>query len=289
MLPTHFLADPADEEEKGMPQILNPRVNPLIVLMLVVFLFLLISCQTAEMHVGEGGRAVQLPSLPDTSEAFDSTTFDLQADSGRTYAEWKKKAILRRNHWQVKYKAAGTDSAGNLVLTEAGKDMERILLNGIFPYWYGTPWDFNGYTNVPGEGVVACGYFVSTTLKHIGFNVNRYKLAQQSSKNACYSLALDKTVHCFKPDSREGLLNDLETLGDGLYVVGLDYHVGYLLRRNGKFFFIHSSYLGADGVVMEEIENSLAFGSTSYYVSPVTMNQTLVKKWLLGEEIRIRQ
>ena len=38
------------------------------------------------------------------------------------------------------------------------------LADSVFPAWYGTKWDFNGHTNVPKEGLIACGYFVSTTL-----------------------------------------------------------------------------------------------------------------------------
>ena len=53
------------------------------------------------------------------------------------------------------------------------------LSKKIFPSWYGTAWDFNGYTEKPLNGEIACGYFVTTTLKHIGFNLNRYKIAQQ--------------------------------------------------------------------------------------------------------------
>ena len=56
-----------------------------------------------------------------------------------------------------------------------------VMTDSVFPDWMGTKWDFNGVSNVPGKGMIACGYFVSTTLKHIGFNLNRYKLAQQAA------------------------------------------------------------------------------------------------------------
>ena len=54
----------------------------------------------------------------------------------------------------------------------------------IFPYWIGTKWDYNGYTNRPGnDKIIACGYFVSTTLKHMGFKWNRFDLAKMYSSN----------------------------------------------------------------------------------------------------------
>ena len=43
-----------------------------------------------------------------------------------------------------------------------------VMTDSVFPHWMGTKWDFNGVSNVPGKGMIACGYFVSTTLKHVG-------------------------------------------------------------------------------------------------------------------------
>jgi hypothetical protein len=45
-----------------------------------------------------------------------------------------------------------------------GTFIHHSLSKTIFPHWYGTVWDYNGYTNTPKNGVIACGYFVSTTL-----------------------------------------------------------------------------------------------------------------------------
>ena len=36
--------------------------------------------------------------------------------------------------------------------------MSKTLVDSIFPYWLGTEWDFNGYTERPRK-VVVCGYF----------------------------------------------------------------------------------------------------------------------------------
>lgn len=55
-------------------------------------------------------------------------------------------------------------------------------LTAIYPAWVGTRWDYNDYTNTPCQDqLIACGYFVSTTLKHIGFNWNRNDLAKMYS------------------------------------------------------------------------------------------------------------
>src|SRR5687768_13237846 len=58
-----------------------------------------------------------------------------------------------------------------------------LLTEKLIPHWLTTPWSFEGHTSIPRQGKIACGYFVSTTLLHMGFNVNRYKFAQQLPVN----------------------------------------------------------------------------------------------------------
>ena len=48
-------------------------------------------------------------------------------------------------------------------------------------YWSGTGWDYNGVSRTPGQGSIACGYFVTTLLQDLGFSVERVRLAQAAS------------------------------------------------------------------------------------------------------------
>ena len=50
---------------------------------------------------------------------------------------------------------------------------KQSLLNRISPFWQGTEWSFEGHTAMPKKGEIACGYFVSTTLRDVGLNINR--------------------------------------------------------------------------------------------------------------------
>ncbi len=158
-----------------------------------------------------------------------------------------------------------------------------IMTDSIFPDWMGTKWDFNGISNVPGKGMIACGYFVSTTLKHVGFNLNRYKLAQQGA-----STVVD--VLCGKDKMRSVLESDiiqkLKKLGNNrLYVVGLDYHVGFLAVENNQVYFIHSDYFKGK-VVREKADDSISFSSTNAYVyGELTNNKSLFTKWKNGVRI----
>lgn len=257
---------------------------------LLIILLMLIACSSASSHVGN--RAVQ-DSLKGDSllvtldpYAIDSLIYELRADSLHSYSEILSLASTKRQAWKTKLAASTNPSSVDTLLKEAGKDLEGLLVQGLFPNWYGTPWDFNGISNVPGEGQIACGYFVSTTLKHVGFSLNRYKVAQQSSKRACEIFARGEKVLKISPADVEALKLKLENLEPGLYCVGLDYHVGFLLKRKDRYFFIHSSYFGVDGVVIEPVETSMAFYSQTYYLSPITTNKALVKDWVEGREVR---
>ena len=158
------------------------------------------------------------------------------------------------------------------------------LTSEVFPAWYGTEWDYNGYTNTPREGIVACGYFVSTTLKHVGFNLNRFDLAKMYSSSIVKSLC---TSHATFDDINNMFAHILEK-DDNLYVVGLSNHVGFIEKKNGTTYFIHSNYIGAVAVEKELAKNSEALYSSEVFVlGNITGSPKLMKKWRDNIKINI--
>jgi hypothetical protein len=150
--------------------------------------------------------------------------------------------------------------------------------NKVFPHWVGTSWDYNGYTNTPGKGkLVACGYFVSTPLKHMGFNLNRFKLAQMYSKKIAETLCTDVTKYMHK----EVMINEINSRENNLYIVGLDSHVGMILKSNSGTWFVHSNYYGNEGPVKEFALESPALGdSGSFYLGTFSTSINM-SNWLL--------
>jgi len=253
----------------------------------IVIIIGLISCSSAgsKNHPSspvDSANVVLYASMEDEEPSLDSIKFRINADTQHTYKEALVQLQARRNSWLASYRLGSGELAKDSILVLAGKDLENTLVQSLFPFWYGTAWDFNGISNVPGEGQIACGYFVSTTLKHSGCNLNRYKVAQQSSKKACEIFALGDSVHRYQPVDVEDFKSKTAYLADGLYCIGLDYHVGYLLKRDGRYFFIHSSYVGIDGVSIEPIEEAQAFYSQVYFLSAITSNKAFVKRWIEG-------
>jgi len=184
------------------------------------------------------------------------------------------KNLIERERSQLDAKGLQVDSVGKL--------FKESLLNKIIPFWEGTKWSFGGHTSIPKTGKIACGYFVSTTLKGIGLNLNRYKFAQQSPINEAKSLALNTEVKEFSEGS---VLKDIaainEYLGEGIHFIGFDQnHVGYILKEKNNLYLIHSNYLDAVGVVIEPIEESVVFSSYSkFYVVELSTNEGLLDSW----------
>lgn len=151
--------------------------------------------------------------------------------------------------------------------------------DSVFPYWYGTTWDFNGATTKPGTGAVACGYFVTTVLRDAGIALQRIKLAQQPA-----SVIIDKLCeeHSIKHFSKlEKLQAYLNTFPDkSIFILGLDCHVGFVVRERENLYFVHSNYTGKK--VVEKQAIALAppvVQSKSYMVGCLSGNGELMRGW----------
>ena len=172
-----------------------------------------------------------------------------------------------------------------------GEAFTHLLVYQLIPYWYGTPWAFEGYSATPNTGSIACGYFVSTTLLHMGLHVNRYKLAQQLPVHEALSIAGEDRVLTVEilPDTNRAEALVQACPENGVYFIGFDQsHVGYLYRSGACSFIIHSDYLSTGVVAIESALNSPVLNAYSrYYIAPISTNEWLMNCWLTGKEISI--
>ena len=165
---------------------------------------------------------------------------------------------------------------------EARKVLIASVRDGLIPHWDGTPWDFYGTTTVPGEGVIACGYFVSTVLQHTGLQVERVRMAQQAS--AHIAMSFERDLRVFRAGDEAAVVHALLAEGEGIYVVGFDAHVGLVVVRDEHAEFCHSSWLGASGVQCTDPLHDAAFRSALHVYSPV-LTDAVVDAWLDGTAI----
>ncbi len=153
------------------------------------------------------------------------------------------------------------------------------VVKELLPPWVGTPWAMNGTSEVPGEGRIACGYFVSTVLRDAGLAVDRVKLAQQASEDIVRTLVDEEGIARYWHTGVADVLRDQRE--DGVYVVGLDTHVGLLVVDDGIPTFCHASQTLK--VVCEPAEDARALRSR--YLVIGRLSDRVVEAWVTGAEV----
>jgi len=196
---------------------------------------------------------------------------------------------LDRKKWRQAYEQGSSTEKARIVKT-ARKQLEKTLVEEVFPAWYGTQWDFNGISKTPGEGKIACGYFVSTCLTHIGYEVNRIRLAQQPSQ---------RIIETFMPRSQRKILYGvsiakvrqyLQDQGDGIYLVGLDRHVGFIAVQGENIAFIHSSYYRPNKeVISEPIDTKNPLSDSQYRVFGKLFSDDMITGWLSQRHYAVKR
>jgi len=158
----------------------------------------------------------------------------------------------------------------------------KTMKNDIFPPWYGTKWDFNGTARTSQKGKIACGYFVTNTLTDIGFNIPRIKWAQSASEVFITKLALKKDVARFSNKPLDKVISYFKKKGNGLYLVGLDSHTGFVTVQDSKIIFVHANYYQREiGVMAEDITTKNPFGDSKYRVIGKLFSDEMVVNWLI--------
>ncbi len=111
-------------------------------------------------------------------------------------------------------------------------------------------------------------------------------MAQKTSMDGALMLEPKDSLY-IKRSSRDIFLSEFKkTHKNGLYMVGLSNHVGYLYKQGSTVYFIHSSYVTPVAVVIEDAATSVALGySKIFVVADITYNEELMQKWLNGTTV----
>ncbi len=177
---------------------------------------------------------------------------------------------------------------GDARLAKARSALLAAFDESLFPAWEGTPWDFYGTSETPGEGKIACGYYVSTLLRDAGFKLERVKLAQQASERIVKTFAAEADIQRFRGATQADVVEQVRARhGPGLYIVGLDYHVGLLRLTAGEALFCHSAVLAPAHATCEKADASAGMASSYHVVGPA-LSDARVGDWLSGREVQLK-
>lgn len=201
-------------------------------------------------------------------------------DSLRTTIEEKRVAY----HNQYEH---ANDSAGRLaVIKNARGYITGQLLNGLLPQWYGTPWAFEGTTTLPRNGQIACGYFVTTVLQHAGFNLPRVKWACVPSETLIKAITDKRNIKHYINTEAANVEAGIKASGPGIYIVGLDMHVGFIVNTGSEISFVHSNYYEpATGVMSQPLNSINPLRDSNYRVVGKILNDEMVRRWIMGERL----
>lgn len=170
----------------------------------------------------------------------------------------------------------------NLAKAEKEKIVTKAITETIIPAWIGTKWDFNGTTQTPQTGSIACGYFVTTVLQDAGFTLARTKLAQSASEQMITTLVQPKYVQRFSNTSIENFIAAIPSKQIGLYIVGLDNHTGFIYADGKEIYFIHSTFVGTRNVQKERAINSWVLAQSKYKVlAKLSADEKILERWIL--------
>lgn len=211
------------------------------------------------------------------------TSFSLKDVAPSAYEKQKQEILLERMKFRKQYDSSSTDIEKEKVLLKASAFLEKKIVEGLIPQWYGTEWDFNGYTATPQQGKIACGYFVSTLLKHAGFNLNRYRLAQKDALSIIRTISCGEKTHEFWGINRDTFLKKAKNeLKSGIFVIGLSSHVGFLYKKGEDIWFIHANYRDPIAVIREKASESDALNDSNVFIlTAISGNKALMKAWIL--------
>lgn len=164
---------------------------------------------------------------------------------------------------------------------EAADYVYEAVTTRLIPAWKGTPWAFYGTAAVPGDEPVACGYWVASILRDVGFRVHRSDVGQQASERILRTFAPSASLHHFGRKPTSEIVEWIAHQGRGLWGVGLANHAGLIWNDGTEVRFCHSNYNNAMGPVCENALYSGPFRTSYTVVASMLAPQTL-GAWLSG-------
>ncbi len=196
--------------------------------------------------------------------------------SNSDYNELLIKIKSKQDSLKIEYQIAKTDSEKKKVLEKAQKTFESSFQE-VCKYWYGTGWSYSGMSEIPGRGKIACGYFVTTVLRDLGYPIDRIKMAQAASETLIRNTVDKKFIKVRVKKDFGDFMEEVEEMGNGIYILGLDTHVGFLFVDGNSTHFIHSS-----NSLLKGVRNQMAFSSNTIRKSKYrVVGKIQIEKWLL--------
>lgn len=270
-----------------MPSHQAPRARSLVLCVALLTL----ACGGEE---GSPPREAPAPEVEAQAPTVEEAPEDTRAKAIERHDAALVELAKTREALASRYEQAGTSAERGEIRAEARRALEDTIVEDLFPAWLGMPWgmgkDSTATRPHEPEMKVGCSYFVTSVLISAGVELeNRFTFAQAPAIHIQRSLAPgDDQLHTHFSIPATKLRDRIASLGEGLYIIGLDTHVGFVVVRAGEVRFVHASYTGARVVTDEPLAEAKAIHNSrpkGYFVTPLFQDGRLVDMWLRGQVV----
>jgi hypothetical protein len=266
------------------PRIISNSFTTMNALLLTGML-LATGCSAPVSEKGEKkktGDSLKANGLPGKQGLTDADRAKKAAD----YLVLKDKILHKQKAFRKSYEGATSPEKKKKILQEARAYLLSTIASEMFPSWYGTTWDFNGTCTEPGNGSIACGYFVTTVIRDMGFVIPRTKWAQIASEELIKNITAKNNIKRYSSTPILKVESAISTWGKGLYIAGLDSHVGFILNYGDSIRFVHSNYYdAATGVCSQEFDSNNPLKDSGYRVIGKILDDDMVERWILSKAL----
>lgn len=210
---------------------------------------------------------------------FILNTFCIGQNIEKEYNDLIQEILLKREEYKRVFNNSDLTIRDSIII-EARKYLLESITENIFDYWYGTKWDFNGTSRIPKKGKIACGYFVTNVLTDVGFNIPRIKWAQSASEVFIKKLS-PNNIKRFSDRPISDIESYLRKTGNGIYLVGLDCHVGFIVVLDKTSHFVHSNYYMPEiGVMSQTINSCNPLNGSKYRIIGKLLSDEMIINWI---------
>lgn len=197
-----------------------------------------------------------------------------------SYEDFIGSMLAERDSIRAVYLKADSRHRSRIII-DARKLVFESIITRSFDFWSGTRWEFYGQTRTPKTGTIACGYFVTTVLYDIGFDLPRVAWAKSASEY--FITRISRDIVRFHDRPVREVREYIERRPDGLYIVGLDCHVGFIYKYGRTVKFVHASYYHPEtGVMAEDVDTGNPLGDSRYRVVGRILDDRMIRDWILG-------
>lgn len=215
----------------------------------------------------------QWNSSPDSLVRADSCADTL-------YTEFKQRVHQARLQFSKGYQHAANKRQW---LDSCKNYLEHCISDSLFQFWQNTPWEFYGKSEVPRCGSIACGYFVTTLLRDMDFNIPRITWAEVASETFIIAFCGSRFKR-YPGGSAYLIQKQYLKSKTNIFLAGLDNHVGILIRQDTSFYFMHSGFVYDGNRVVKEASAQSQFAWSNYRAVGELFHDEMIVAWLQGKK-----